>query len=53
MHLNQFPEDVQDFVYKLMLKAIRRGMKDGRWPPVSEKEQVEVCQAQLKTVNNP
>ncbi|MEE4561610.1 hypothetical protein [Paenibacillus polymyxa] len=41
MHLNQFPQDVQDFIYELCAKAILRAVRNGTFvddDPENEKE---------------
>lgn len=40
MHINQFPQDVQDFIHELCARAILRAIKNGTYHSEGQGEKI-------------
>lgn len=36
MHINQFPQETQDFIHELCANAIIRAIEEGKYKPIEE-----------------
>ncbi|MEC0107239.1 MULTISPECIES: hypothetical protein [Paenibacillus] len=41
MNINQFPQDVQDFIHELCAKAVGRAIKNGTYHPEGQDEKIQ------------
>ncbi|MBY0202011.1 hypothetical protein [Paenibacillus cucumis (ex Kampfer et al. 2016)] len=41
MNINQFPQDVQEFIHELCAKAVLRAIKNGNWNLKEQNEKIQ------------
>jgi hypothetical protein len=41
MHISQFPQETQDFIYELCFKAITRAIKEGKYPKTNNPDYID------------